>query len=118
MAVYAQVPSDPIKKRRKAAKQIVSQRSCPPDEYMFADMKKKKTGRKACAEPVQLADKRKTTKGFEANASIIAKRQGISVERARAILAAGARKATPAAKKANPALKKVRGTNKKSKKGM
>lgn len=52
---------------------------------------------------------KKNTKGFEANAQIIAKKQGIPEENAKAILAAGARKASAAAKKANPALKKVKG---------
>lgn len=52
---------------------------------------------------------RKKVRGFEANAAAIAKRQGISKERARAILAAGARKASPAAKRKNPRLKRVKG---------
>lgn len=47
--------------------------------------------------------------GFEKVQESIAKKQGISKERAGAILAAGARKASPAAKKANPNLKKVKG---------
>ena len=45
--------------------------------------------------------------GFEAAAKGIAKKQGIPMKNAKAILAAGARKASPAAKKANPNLKKV-----------
>ena len=45
--------------------------------------------------------------GFEATQKKIAKEQGISEERAGAILAAGARKASPAAKKKNPNLNKV-----------
>jgi hypothetical protein len=47
--------------------------------------------------------------GFKKAQKKIADEQGISEERAGAILAAGARKASPAAKKANPNLKKVRG---------
>lgn len=47
--------------------------------------------------------------GFKAVQSKIASQQGISQERAGAILAAGARKASPAAKAANPKLKKVKG---------
>lgn len=47
--------------------------------------------------------------GFEAVASKIAQKEGVSKDRARAILAAGARKASAAAKKKNPALKKVNG---------
>jgi len=47
--------------------------------------------------------------GFKAAQSQIAKRQGISTDRAGAILAAGARGASAAAKKANPNLKKVKG---------
>jgi hypothetical protein len=47
--------------------------------------------------------------GFAAAQSAIAKKQGIPMKNAGAILAAGARKASPAAKKANPNLKKVKG---------
>lgn len=54
--------------------------------------------------------------GFKAVAKKIAAKQNISTERASAILAAGARKASPAAKKANPMLKKVTGV-KKTKRG-
>lgn len=53
--------------------------------------------------------KKESHPGFEAVQKKIAKKQGISEERAGAILAAGARKAGPAAKKANPNLKKVKG---------
>jgi len=51
--------------------------------------------------------------GFAAVQKKIAKKQGISSERAGAILAAGARKASPAAVKANPNLKKVSGMKQK-----
>lgn len=54
--------------------------------------------------------------GFKKAQSQIAKKQGISKERAGAILAAGARKASAAAKKKNPNLKKVKGAMKKGKK--
>ena len=47
--------------------------------------------------------------GFQKVQKEIAKKQGISEERAGAILASGARKASPAAKRANPNLKKVKG---------
>jgi len=47
--------------------------------------------------------------GFKAAAKEIAKKQGIPMENAGAILAAGARKASAKAKKANPNLKKVKG---------
>lgn len=50
--------------------------------------------------------------GFKAVAAGIAKKQGISKERAGAIVAAGARKAGKAAIKANPRLKKVSGVKK------
>ena len=53
--------------------------------------------------------------GFAAAQKSIAKKQGIPMKNAGAILAAGARKASPAAKKANPNFKKVKG---KVKKGM
>jgi len=51
--------------------------------------------------------------GFKATQKKIAAKQGVSMERAGAILAAGARKASPAAIKANPRLKKVSGVVKK-----
>ena len=60
--------------------------------------------------------KTKKGMGFKAAQSQIAKKQGISKERAGAILAAGARKASAAAKRKNPNLKKVKGVMKKGKK--
>jgi len=59
---------------------------------------------------------KKAHPGFKKAASMIAKKQGVSKERASAILAAGARKASAKAVKANPRLKKVAGMR--SKKGM
>ena len=50
--------------------------------------------------------------GFKTVAASVAKKQGISKERASAIVAAGARKASKAAVKANPRLKKVSGVKK------
>lgn len=47
--------------------------------------------------------------GFKAAQAQIAKKEGVSKDRAGAILAAATRKASPAAKKANPNLKKVKG---------
>ena len=47
--------------------------------------------------------------GFNAAARNAAKGAGVSMERGRAIIAAGARKASPAAKRANPRLRKVKG---------
>ncbi len=52
-------------------------------------------------------------KGFKAVQESIAKKQGISTDRAGAILASGARKASSASKAKNPALKKVRMPKKK-----
>jgi hypothetical protein len=46
--------------------------------------------------------------GFKAVQSKIAAKEGISKDRAGAILANSTRKASPAAKKANPRLKKVK----------
>jgi cytochrome c551/c552 len=54
--------------------------------------------------------------GFKKVAASIASKQGISKERASAILAAGARKAGKAAVKANPRLKKVSGVVKRKSK--
>lgn len=64
--------------------------------------------------PKDMAKKMKKHPGFKNAQAAIAKRQGISMDRAGAILAAGARKASPAAKKANPRLKKVTAAKKKS----
>lgn len=52
--------------------------------------------------------KAKKGMGFDKASSQIAKRSGVSQERADAILAASTRKASPAAKKANPNLRKVK----------
>ena len=51
--------------------------------------------------------------GFKAAQSNIAKKQSLSMKSAGAILAASARKASPAAIKANPRLKKISGVIKK-----
>lgn len=56
--------------------------------------------------------KAKKGMGFKAAAASVASKEGVSKERASAIIAAGARKASPAAKKANPNLKKVYGKKK------
>lgn len=56
-----------------------------------------------------MAEKKDKHPGFKKVQADIAKKQGISKERAGAILAAGARKASPQAKKENPNLKKVKG---------
>lgn len=50
--------------------------------------------------------------GFQKAAAKIAKKEGVSKDRAGAILAAGARKASAKAVKANPRLKKVGGRGK------
>jgi hypothetical protein len=55
--------------------------------------------------------------GFKAVQSKIAKSSGVGMERAGAILASAARKASPAAVKANPKLAKVSGVKKPKKKG-
>ena len=56
---------------------------------------------------------KKAHPGFKAVQERIAKKQGVSKERAGAILAAGARKASTKAIKANPRLKKVKGMKQK-----
>jgi hypothetical protein len=56
---------------------------------------------------------KKAHRGFKAVQKSIAKKQGVSMKSAGAILAAGARKASPAAVKANPRLKKISGVVKK-----
>jgi hypothetical protein len=59
---------------------------------------------------------RRKVRGFKANQRSIARRQGISMKRAGAILASGARKASPAAKRRNPRLKRVKGGKRRSRK--
>lgn len=49
---------------------------------------------------------------FSKIAGKIARKQGISMDRAEAILAAGARNASPSARRKNPHLKKVLGKKK------
>ena len=56
--------------------------------------------------------KAKKGMGFKAAQKQIAKKQGITQERAGAILAAGARKASKAAIKKNPNLLKIKGVKK------
>ena len=56
-----------------------------------------------------MAAKKKAHPGFKAVQAQIAKKQGVSKERAGAILAAGARKASKKAVAANPRLKRVSG---------
>lgn len=46
--------------------------------------------------------------GFKSAAASISRREGVSKERAGAILASATRHASPAAKRANPRLKRVR----------
>ncbi len=56
--------------------------------------------------------KKKAPPGFKAVQKKIASRQGVSMERAGAILASGARKASKKAVAANPRLKRVTGVKK------
>lgn len=60
--------------------------------------------------------KRKIARGFAKNASLIARRQGISKKRAGAILAAGARKASAKAIRKNPRLLRVSGVKRRKRK--
>ena len=53
--------------------------------------------------------KRKTHLGFKKVAAQIARKQKLPIKRARAILAATTRRASPAAKRANPRLRRVLG---------
>lgn len=51
----------------------------------------------------------KSHPGFKAASASIARKQGIPMDRARAILASGARGASAKAKRSNPRLKRVKG---------
>ena len=53
--------------------------------------------------------KSKAHPGFKAVAKSIAAKEGVSEQRADAMLAASTRRASPTAKKANPRLKRVKG---------
>lgn len=55
---------------------------------------------------VEMVDKHP---GFEKVASEIAEKRGVSKDRARAMLAAGTRRASVSAKRKNPRLKRVKG---------
>lgn len=55
-----------------------------------------------------MAKQSKAHPGFKAVQNKIAKNEGVSKDKAGAILAVASRKASPAAKKANPRLKKVK----------
>ena len=55
---------------------------------------------------------KKAHPGFKAVQKKVAAKQGVSMERAGAIVAAGARKASKKAVKANPRLKRVSGVKK------
>lgn len=55
-----------------------------------------------------MATSRKKLRGFKNVQAQIAREQGVSQERAGAILAASTRRASPAAKRKNPRLKKVK----------
>lgn len=46
--------------------------------------------------------------GFKASAAKIAKKEGVPIGRANAILASSTRKASPAARKANPRLNRLK----------
>lgn len=53
--------------------------------------------------------KSKSHPGFKAVAGKIASKEGVSKQRANAILASASRKASPAARKSNPRLNRVKG---------
>ncbi len=55
-----------------------------------------------------MADAKKEIRGFKSVQRSIARRQGVSMESAGAILASSSRKASAAAKRKNPRLKKVK----------
>ena len=68
--------------------------------------------KKVCKSKIaNIKEKTMTTKhpGFKAVQQKIARREGVSMKAAGAILASATRKASPAAKRANPKLRKVRG---------
>lgn len=50
--------------------------------------------------------------GFKAAAKSVAAKEGMSMKSAGAVIASGARKASPMAKRMNPALNKVKGARK------
>lgn len=82
----------------------------PTDRGVMRPRMKKGGVKKSTTKKVVMRKGGKITKGmgFKAAQTQIAAKQGISMERAGAILATGARKASPAAKRKNPNLKKVK----------
>lgn len=83
------------------------------EKYASKKAMKKHESSEGAAERVKEYGKKSAKHpGFAKVAAGIAKKQGISADRAGAILAAGARKASPAAVKANPRLKRVSGVKK------
>jgi len=62
-----------------------------------------------------MAAKKKSHPGFKAVQSKIAKKQGVSKERAGAILAGATRRQSSRAKKKNPRLRRVKGAAKRRK---
>lgn len=84
------------------------------EKYASKAAMKKHEGSEGAKERMKEYGAKKTAKhpGFAAVQAKIAKKQGIGKNRAGAILAAGARKAGPAAVKANPRLKRVSGVKK------
>jgi hypothetical protein len=69
------------------------------------DMSMSKSKKKDCS---MSKGEKKSHPGFKAEQNKIAAKEGVSKERAGAILASSTRNASKAAKKANPALKKVK----------
>jgi hypothetical protein len=56
-----------------------------------------------------MATHSKSHPGFKKVQQSIAKKEGVGMKRAGAILAASSRRASPAAKRANPRMKRVKG---------
>lgn len=74
------------------------------------EMSKGKKSKKDCS--LSAAKAKKSHPGFKAVENKIAKKEGISKDRAGAILASASRKASGKAHKANPRLNKVKGSEK------
>lgn len=83
--------------------------SVPPEKPVSKRQKKATKSKRQMAQMHNMEFAEKKTKGFQANARKIAQKQGLPLERAQAILAAGTRRASATAKRKNPALKKVKG---------
>lgn len=94
---------------------LASEEALLQDQYARPTHRRKKK-RKRSSTSHQERPMAKAHPGFQAVQASIAKKSGVPMKNAGAILATASREASPAAKKKNPALKQVKGKAKSAKK--